>query len=232
MIIIKILDKIINLNIDNEKINLLKTEQNNILKKTIYNYSTEYNRKLVDNYKKIDNEIQMEKKKILCIIGKSGTGKSTLIKYLLEKYPEKFNYTKSFTTRSIRKEDKEDINTHIFVNMEHYKKNKLNKKIIAEYKSPLNYYSYITIELLDDEKINLYAIDPIAFNELSNKYSQVFGVYLYLDENERIKRKKNRDKNDFVDEEKHLDKSLLRGNKFEIIDINKMSVKEISDLLC
>ena len=207
-------------------------EQDNIFKKIIYNYSTEYNRKKVKEYKKSIENLKMENIKFLCIMGKSGTGKSTLINYLTEKYPNIFNNIKSFTTRKERENDENDKKTHIFVDVNHYLENKKNDKIIAEYKSPNGYYSYSTIDSFCEDKINLYAIDPKAFNEFSKKYSQVYGIYLNIDESERKKRKAKRDCDIKFDNEEHLDITNISVENYMKIDITNIKVEEISDLIC
>lgn len=222
--------KIINFNIKIDNIEELEKEKEKIFNKVIYNYSTEYNRKLVNEYKEKEKEILMLKTKILCIMGKSGIGKSTLIKELSKN--NNFYNVKSFTTREERKNDPNDKNTHIFVTNEKYEKDLKNNKIIALYSSPLGYYSYTSVESFNIEKINLYAIDPIAFNELSKKYNNVYGIYLDLDENERIKRKTNRDLDLKVDPEEHLDKKHLIGDNLLILNIDNKTPKEICDIIC
>lgn len=168
---------------------------------------------------------KLKKLNVLCILGKSGTGKSTLIDYMMNKFPEKYHYVKSYTTRKVRENDPNDKNTHIFVDKRHFKKYKKKNEIIATYNSPLNYVSYTTIHSFDKNKINLYAIDVKAFNKLQLKEA---GIYLYLSEDERKKRKTKRDKEMEYDFEEHLDKKYLK-NKARIIDINNKSTAEIME---
>lgn len=99
---------------------------------------------------------------IICIMGKSGVGKSYIINQLINEFPDKFTYVKSYTTRGIRVDDPEDIKTHIFVNRNFWEDNK--EKAIAVYHSPKGYTSWTDIDCFDKDKINLYAIDPQAVN--------------------------------------------------------------------
>lgn len=149
--------------------------------------------------------------KIVCIMGKSGTGKSTVVKELCK--DNKFHYVKSFTTRQPRPNDPEDIDTHIFVDDKHYDKNK--DEILALYESPSGYRSYTTIESFDEEKTNIYVIDPKAFIELVElsetnlRTFNVIGIYLYLDETTRRKRFEKRGDEVKFSPEDHLDVVIL-----------------------
>ena len=149
--------------------------------------------------------------KIICIMGKSGTGKSTVVKELCK--DDRFHYVKSFTTRQPRPNDPEDINTHIFVDNKHYENNK--GEILALYESPNGYKSYTTIESFDRDKKNIYVIDPKAFIELVELSEtnlgtfDMFGIYLYLEDRVRLNRFKQRGDNTEFSLEEHLDLSIL-----------------------
>lgn len=149
--------------------------------------------------------------KIICIMGKSGTGKSTVVKELCK--DEKFHYVKSFTTRQPRPNDPEDINTHTFVDNKHYEDNK--GEVLALYESPKGYKSYTTIDSFDDDKINIYVIDPKAFIELVELSKtnlntfDVIGIYLYLDEATRKGRFEKRGDGVKFSSEDHLDVAIL-----------------------
>lgn len=176
-------------------------------------------------------------KNIICIMGKSSTGKSTLINNLVKK-DKKFYGVKSFTTRKPRANDLiNDLKTHSFVTLEKYNRDKNEDKIIALYHNiEKNYYNWTTEESFLDNKINLYAIDPKAYISFVEKYKKeynIFGFYLNLNEKERIKRKIKRDGiNDVIDLEHHLSLNILKENKeikdlFLTLDINNLSEEEI-----
>ena len=46
----------------------------------------------------------------MIIVGPSGVGKSTLIKKLTDKYPNKFGFSVSYTTRAMREGEKHGVN--------------------------------------------------------------------------------------------------------------------------
>ena len=69
-------------------------------------------------------------KNLYCVVGESGAGKDVLINYMCKRY----GYTKvaSYTTRSIRTDDENDILNHTFSNVKQYQQDKENNEIIAE----------------------------------------------------------------------------------------------------
>ena len=99
---------------------------------------------------------------IIAICGKSASGKSYFINQLLTN-KDKYHYVKSYTTREVRKNDENDINTHTFVDDKFFEINK--DKAIAMYHSPKGYHSWIDEYSFVENKINLYAIDPIALRD-------------------------------------------------------------------
>lgn len=172
--------------------------------------------------------------KIVCIMGKSGTGKSTVVKELCK--DDKFHYVKSFTTRDPRPNDPEDINTHVFVDEQHYEKNK--DEILALYESPNGYKSYTTIESFDKDKVNIYVIDPKAFVEFlvfdADLTMDIMGIYLYLDEEIRRKRFEQRGDGTEFSFEEHLDiKHIPHSYMLPCIvyDIGYSTVEEIVETI-
>lgn len=156
-------------------------------------------------------------KNVICIMGKSGTGKSTIIDYITKRNPEFFS-VKSYSNRPIRKNDPNDINTHIFVD-----KNFKKKNVLAIYEDKVNKYeNWITDKCFDAEKINLFAIDSIAFVDFYTKYNKqynIVGAYLYLDEKEREQRFLKRSSLPFSSEE-HLSHKHLNDSKTPYIMVN------------
>lgn len=150
--------------------------------------------------------------KIVCIMGKSGTGKSTVVKELCK--DERFHYVKSFTTRQPRPNDPNDIDTHIFVDDKHYYENR--GTVLATYVAPSGYKSYTTLESFDENKTNIYVIDPEAFIHLcQGNYDtdefkfDIFGIYLYLEDRIRLNRFQQRGDGTKFSLEDHLDVSIL-----------------------
>ena len=95
---------------------------------------------------------------VLLIVGKTGSGKSSLIKRLCERTG--LTMLQSYTTRPKRSEADND---HIFVNVEDYLKAKENGEIVIDGEIAGNYY-YSTIEQLYAS--DLYTINPEALDRL------------------------------------------------------------------
>lgn len=169
--------------------------------------------------------MQEKKKKIICFMGKSGSGKSTMIDNLHRRFP-KTHIVRSFTTREIRENDPNDIYTHTFLTNEEFEIDKRYKSIIALYESPKGYKSWTTDKSFRD--INLYAIDPKAYIDLYNsrKY-EILGLYLDIDETTRESRLKKRDLVEKIDLEEHLDKKILLDNDVPVLIINEHSTNRI-----
>ena len=147
--------------------------------------------------------------KTVCVMGASASGKSTLIDNLCKDLPSKLHYVKSRTTRKPR--SNEDLKTHKFVTDKCYKEDLDNGKVLFTYHSPNGYYNYTTVDDFDKNKINIYAIDPVAFMELSkNKGFMSAGIYVKTSEETLRKRMKLRGKE--FQEEPHLSISKLINN--------------------
>ena len=95
---------------------------------------------------------------VILVVGKTGSGKSSLIKKLCER--TNLVALQSYTTRPKRSETDND---HIFVNAEEYFRAKENGEIAIDGEIAGNYY-YSTIEQLYNA--DLYTINPEALNRL------------------------------------------------------------------
>lgn len=181
--------------------------------------------------------MQTEKKKkvIVCVMGKSGTGKSTIMNDLRNLYPGSFHVVKSFTTRAPRENDPEDIKTHEFVSMVEYLADKCLDRIVSLYHSDKGYFSWTSKESFSEDKINLYAIDPKACVELVREYGAtctIIPIYFTLSDEERLERLKKRDNVTELPAEEHLSyKILTRRIEFEILNSGNSRIKNAADLL-
>ena len=179
----------------------------------------------------------MAKKKVLCIMGKSGVGKSTVIDLLCK--DDRYSYVISKTTREIREDDPNDSKTHIFVTPEEFHEDLCNGRIVATYVSPSHYINWTSDDLFDKDKINVYAIDPTAFAEWTKWFNCEYDIYgIYLDVPENIRKDRLKMRGDEICEEPHLDSSILSNEKvsescYSIIDgsytpdINKQLIENI-----
>lgn len=146
----------------------------------------------------------MAKIKIVCFMGKSGTGKTTIINKISEKL-ENTNIVKSFSTREPRNE--EDKTSHTFVEIKDYNMAKKKKELLLDYYDEVkDYHNYVTEKSFYENKINLFAIDPMAYKELIEleKYS-VLGIYISVTDEIRLARLQKRDGITELPEEKHLE---------------------------
>ena len=166
-------------------------------------------------------------------MGKSGSGKSTRIKWLHRDFPET-HIVKSFTTREIRIDDPEDIYTHTFVTEKEFENDKKNNEIIALYESPKGYKSWTTDKSF--KNINLYAIDPIACADLIKEHSEeymIVPIYLNLKDDERLERLRKRDLVSELPQEEHLSyKHLVNADvSFDMIYSGESRLNNAMELL-
>ena len=152
-------------------------------------------KRLVDSIVELENMKEKEKEKNshkpCMIIGPSAVGKDTMINRLKEKYPDKIYKLPSFTTRPIRKNEKDGID-YFFVTHEEFDKMEKEGKLfgIQEYNNNkyasnkskleealrnkskitiLNYNIETANAVKDDIDFNFIAILPPSESELRNR---------------------------------------------------------------
>lgn len=170
--------------------------------------------------------------KIVAVVGKSGSGKSTMIKGVQNALD--VNIIKSKTTREVRDYDPEDADTHHFVTQELYEQEKATA--VAMYNSPKGYHSWISPGMITSGRVNIYAIDPIALEEQLIPYCKEHSilleiVYVDIDENLRKTRISQRgcDHKEYSIEN-HLDKRHLKHPHWTITNNGTME-EAISQLI-
>ena len=161
---------------------------------------------------------EKDKKKVinknpLVILGPSGVGKDTLINKLKEKYPSIFYKLPSYTTRSMRKGEREGVD-YFFISKEEFKKMEKEEKFfgIQEYNN------------------NYYASNKIILKEILNKGDKIIILNYNI---EKLKVLKDEIQFNFVaimpPNEKELKNRLIkRGTKFE--EINKRMNNSIREM--
>ena len=126
---------------------------------------------------------EKDRKIVFLVIGRSGSGKDTLVNYMCQKYGLK--KLKSYTTRPQRQNEED---THIFISPEDVQK--YQDDIIA-YTKIGEFEYFATKSQLKD--INFYIIDPKGVQDLENipNLKEEFSfikLFIYLPEKERKKR--------------------------------------------
>lgn len=126
--------------------------------------------------------------KIVCLLGESGSGKSTVAE-LLEK--EGYNYIESYTTRKPRYEHEKG---HIFTDLMHYYAyNDLNE-VIAVTDFQGNKYWAIK-DQYQGKGTSIYVIDPTGVKSLKENIedAEIVVIYLKCDSNRRYSRMLDRE---------------------------------------
>ena len=128
---------------------------------------------------------------IICIIGTSGSGKSTIANKLERKYH--YKSVRSYTTRPIREDDENDINTHTFISSEEVEQYKSD---IVAYNVFNGYEYFATKEQIDFSDI--YVTDVVGLLELKDKYSNkpILSFFIKCDSSIVAKRMSDRGDSD------------------------------------
>lgn len=153
--------------------------------------------------------------KILCIIGESGSGKSMVSDYITEKYGIKL--IKSYTTRKQR--NPEDTG-HTFLTDEEF--DKIDRDDMVAYTSwGDNRYCCLHSDI---EKYNVYVIDESGYSMLKSYHSdkyKVCGIRLNRDKSKRVKNvgqtRVDRDKDKFILYPKDFDYNLNNNKTIKYI---------------
>lgn len=131
----------------------------------------------------------MSKPLLLCLIAKSGSGKSTIANRLERKY--NYKQAKSYTTRPIREEDEGDINTHTFITREQ----------IVDYKDDIVAYNeyngnayFVTRKML--EGCQIYVVDKEGLIQLYKNYHDKDILAIYIDCDSSIAAKRMAERGD------------------------------------
>lgn len=120
----------------------------------------------------------MNKKPLICIIGKTCVGKDTFVNNLINFSKEiKLRKSVSYTTRP-KRDTEEDGDTHYFIDNSAFNSMRLNSDIVAYTK--IGEYEYMTTlnELLNSD---ICILDPDGYDYLKNShYGNLFNIYPIL----------------------------------------------------
>jgi guanylate kinase len=179
--------------------------------------------------------------KIICLVGKSGTGKDTLFKNIVNDQNLRITPIIPYTTRPKRKNEIDGIDYH-FVSCNDLLHAELNGEIIEkrEYRTIKGVWYYFTksFNLGENEKLSIMITTPAAIDRLSKIFNKqnIIIIYLKTDDFTRISRCLKREQMELnpnydevcrrylADEQdfsSFLDEDLGSFYSFHIIDSNK-----------
>ena len=179
------------------------------------------------------------KGEIIAISAPSGTGKTTIIKNILKKYPE-IVFSISATTRPKRPGEKNGIE-YYFVSEDEFI-NKIDSKEFVEWEKFYDYY-YGTFKSTIEENINsgksiLLEIDVKGALSLKNIYPDAHLIYIMPPSfEELVKRLSERRTENEIDFKKRIQRAemeLSHKDRFDYLVINKdlnKAIKETSELI-
>ena len=179
------------------------------------------------------------KGEIIAISAPSGTGKTTIIKNILKKYPE-IVFSISATTRPKRPGEKNGIE-YYFVSEDEFI-NKIESKEFVEWEKFYDYY-YGTFKSTIEENINsgksiLLEIDVKGALSLKNIYPDAHLIYIMPPSfEELVKRLSERRTESEIDFKKRIQRAemeLSHKDRFDYLVINKdlnKAIKETSELI-
>lgn len=138
--------------------------------------------------------------KIICLMGKSSTGKDTIFKRLLRRDDLRLKLIVPYTTRPMREGEKEGVEYH-FMDEEGFQRLKAEGKIIEDraYETVHGLWRYFTMadESIDLEHYNYCLIGTLeAYVRIRDYFGadKVLPVLIELKDGERLQRALNREK--------------------------------------
>lgn len=132
-------------------------------------------------------------KKIYCIVGNSGVGKTTLVKELLKRHPH-WKAVESYTTRPPRFEGEPG---HIFVTKEEMA-NLRRDNLLVTYAEYDGFEYGATADMINES--DLYVIEPSGVVSMKMLYRGIRGIeVLYLTAPDKIRRQRMKERGDSED---------------------------------
>lgn len=140
----------------------------------------------------------MKKYKLIALMGKAGSGKDTIMKKMLELYPDLHEII-SCTTRPRRDYEIEGVN-YYFYSIEDFTKKVINGEMLEA--TEFNGWFYGTpIEGLDENSVNIGVFNPAGIEAISgNSQIDMKLFYITASDKTRMLRQLNREDDPNVDE--------------------------------
>lgn len=156
----------------------------------------------------------MERKKVLCIIGSSGSGKTTIERLLEQTFPLHFKRLVSYTTRPMREGETQGVE-HQFVKCLENTDDQLAYTKYGDYE-----YWAKTSDIVPG-KVNTYVIDVEGFRFLQRYFADKLEIRVMY-----VKRSK-RDDIDEDRKERDRDRLMLTPDDIDILFRNEGSISDL-----
>lgn len=166
---------------------------------------------------------------IYLIIGKSATGKDTVLQRLCKDSSLNLNRIVQYTTRAIKEEEKNG-REYYFVDEKKMQELEEAGHILECRKYDTvygNWYYFTTDEEIEQGKDYILIGTLAVLKDLRKAYGEVKGIYLYLDDGERLQRALNRERNStkprysemcrrFLSDDKDFSKEALEDAEIDL----------------
>lgn len=157
----------------------------------------------------------MEKIKIIAICGKAGSGKDSILRVLVGRYPNKFNKIISCTTRPVREGERYGVD-YYFLTVDEFTNKVLNGDMLEA--TEFNGWHYGTaLSSLSKDKINVGVFNPEGIRCLmEDGLIDLTVYYVQASDKERLLRQLKREQNPDV-------KEIIRRFATDEQDFNDLS---------
>lgn len=141
----------------------------------------------------------MEKYKVICLMGEAGSGKDTLLSYVLRAAKDYTHEIIHHTTRPMREGEQEGVNYYYCSKSEFAEK--VSNGDILEYACFNDWFYGTSYDALSKDKVNIGVFNPKAIRNLLNKSNiELYVFWLQVDPKERMLRQLNREEHPNVSE--------------------------------
>ena len=136
--------------------------------------------------------MKMKRYNLIALFGKSGSGKTTVLNWLMRNFPEKLHKVVACTTRPLR-EGEEDGREYHFISVDEFTQKTLSGEMI-EATSFRDWFYGTEISALREDKLNVAIFSPEALNcVLEDPRINTYPVYIYASDKKRLMRSLDRE---------------------------------------
>ena len=119
---------------------------------------------------------KMSKIKVIAIIGRSASGKDTLVQSAVQEFSEHLHKVIHYTTRPMRQEEKEG-STYYFITEDELNKLSENEQILSSTCFNEWYYA-LGVNSFNKDKVNIGVFNPIELLDLLENYEDLFEFHI------------------------------------------------------